>query len=98
MKVADIYRLYAAIYMFKILRLNKCPTVQENLTLSLPQHSYNTRQQINFTLPFPRVNAIRYNYEFQFISIWNGLPETLKQASSLRMFKRNFMNMCFESY
>ena len=37
LKVKDIYRLYMAIYMFKIIKLNLCPTLQNNLNLTFPQ-------------------------------------------------------------
>ena len=39
LKLIDIHKLYAGIYMYKITKLNQCPTVQANLNLNYPSHS-----------------------------------------------------------
>ena len=53
-KLPDIHKYNIAMYMFKILRLQSCPTLQENLRLEYPNHPYNTRHRDEVATPFPR--------------------------------------------
>ena len=98
LKVLDIHRFYASIYMFKILKLNECPTVNEDISFVYPEHTYLTRNRNNFIPPFPRVNAIRRNFEFQFLEIWNELPDSVTNSNSLNIFKKRLAMHFIEPY
>ena len=39
-----------------------------------PDHSHSTRYTSNLVVPFPRVNTVKINYKYQFVKIWNNLP------------------------
>ena len=98
LKINDLHRFYAAIYMFKIMKLSQCPTVKEGLNLRVPEHSYETRHRSLLIPPFPRVIPVRLGYEFQFLTIWNSLPDNLKSLTSLKCFKRALHCNFIESY
>ena len=87
LKFSDIYRFRAACYMFKVVRLNSIPSLENSLNLTLPDHSHETRYRNLFLLPFPRVECIRYSFHYQFGKIWNDIPERIKGATSLGIFK-----------
>ena len=36
-----------------------------------------------YALPFPRVENIRINYKYQFVTIWNNLPAVIIDVSRL---------------
>ena len=98
LKLRDIHRLYAGIYMYKVIKLNQCPTIQVNLNLNYPDHNYGTRLRNNPRLPFPRVDAVKINYVYQCTDIWNSLPDTIKSKETLKTFKRELTNHFIESY
>ena len=68
--------------------MNECPTLISDLNLKFRDHSHSTRYRNNMVVPFPRVNVVKINYKYQFVKIWNDLPNQLEYISSLRTFKR----------
>ena len=50
--------------------------------------SYTFRDSVNkLTIPQPRTNYLRNSFRYSGAVPWNSLPETLRQAESLRNFK-----------
>ena len=98
LKLIDIYRLNIAIYMFKVTKLNLCPTLQNNLDLLYPSHNYFTRNSDNPLTPYPRVTPIRLSFKYQCVDVWNELPQNIRECSSLRMFKRSLVSRFLNSY
>ena len=82
--------------MFRLMKLNGFPTVE--ISLNSQNHGYETRQRGNLIFPFPRVNAIRSNYEYQLVTNWNNIPDRIKQNSSLKRFKREFIEFLLSGY
>ena len=98
LKLKDIHSLYAGMYMYRVTVLNQCPTAQANLNLNYPDHGYNTRARDNPRLPFPRVDAVKINYNYQFVDTWNSIPENIKSKATLKAFKTNLCNYFINSY
>ena len=98
LKLKDIYTLYAAIYMFKIRKLNLYPTLQNNLDLQTPEHDHLTRNRNKFLLPFPRIDSVRINFKYQITRIWNELPEVLKNIDKLSTFKKRLTKHLLDTY
>ena len=98
LKLRDIYRLHAGIYMFKIIRLNTCPTVTEGMPIRYPEHRYPTRRGSELVLPFPRVSSVRRGYQYQYIDIWNSLPGDIIQSTTLGQFKRKVSDHFMQLY
>ena len=74
--------------MCNILKHNKYPTLRSFLYVSYPSHNYHTRNNNDMLLPYPRVEAIRMNFRYQFVKVWRGNPEYVKvneHAQVLRM-------------
>ena len=98
LKVPDIYRLRVALYMFKIINFGSYPTLNEAINLQLPDHRYPTSSSNSYTLPRPRTEGVRRNFEYQFVSVWNAIPESLKSLSSVRTFKKSLIDHFLDSY
>ena len=90
LKLPDIHKLCIGIYMFKIVRLNQCPTLQSNLILDYPSHQHDTRARGDLVLPSTRVDALRINYVYQCKDIWNKIPIEIKSCKTLNAFKKQF--------
>ena len=98
LKLPEVYKLRVATYMFRVLVLNECPTIRNNLYLSYPEHDHNTRNSTDLVLPFPRVEVIRYNFRYQFVNVWNSIPVHLKQLTKVSTFKKAVMNHFLDEY
>ena len=62
LKFKDIHKLYVGVYMFKVIKLDNCPTLQINLERKYPQHDYFTRSYDNPIVPSPRLTSLRINF------------------------------------
>ena len=98
LKLPEIYKFYAGVHMFKILALGENNTVSDTLAMETAAHDYNTRTRNNLRTPFPRVDAIKRSYKYQFIGIWNDIPQCAKNCDSLKSFKRVLSNYFLETY
>ena len=98
LKLKDIHKFYACVYMYKILNSNECPTLSNDMCLDYRNHPHNTRNRHTLIVPFPRVNSVLRNYEYQFIKLWNELPERITNQTSLRLFKRKLQLYYIEFY
>ena len=84
--------------MYKILNSNECPTLSNDMCLDYRNHSHYTRNRHTLIVPFPRVNSVFRNFEYQFIKLWNVLPENITNQSSLRLFKKKLQMYYIEFY
>ena len=98
LKIEDIHKLMLAIYMFRIVVLNECPTLMDCLELTCPDHTHSTRNREKFILPFPRVENLRTNFKYQCPNIWNNIPESIKHARNVQSFKKAFISHLLNTY
>ena len=85
LKLEDIHRLYIAVYMYKILKMNLYPSLQVDLGLEYPEHTYSTRTRNDPRHPLSRVTALRINYKYQCVKIWNFLPNSIREQNSTKI-------------
>ena len=98
LKLVDIYKFYCSIRMFKRIR-ETTPVVSSTIIpIRYPTHEHRTRGRHNLITPFPRVDAIKYNFQYQFIIIWNEVPESIKESNSVKIFKRRLMSHITNTY
>ena len=88
LKLKDIYKYRVALYMYKILKLNKYPSLQRNLDILHSEHRYDTRSASRLIEPFPRTLAIQLSFKYQFIKIWNNIPDEIKNCATFGIFKK----------
>ena len=87
LKIHDIHRLNVASYMFKNLKLNTCPSLNNCINLNYPQHYYSTRQRNMAILPIPDTKSLRICFNYQYTDIWNKIPDYIKNCDKLGRFK-----------
>ena len=98
LKLGDIFRLRVGIYMYKICNTNSVPTLKNALDLHFPDHDYSTRGSNTLVVPFPRVESIRINFKYQFVKVWNDVPENIKASESIAIFKNSLKQHFLNSY
>ena len=98
LKIDDVHKLTIAIYMFRIVVLNECPTLMDCLELAYPDHQHSTRNRDKFVLPFPRIESLRTNFKYQCPNVWNNIPENIKNLKSLHSFKKSLISYMLNMY
>ena len=90
LNVKNIYNYLAGQFMFRY--VNKLlPNVFESyFTLSTSVHTYNTRQQSSFRLPYYRTNLGKRSVRYTGVKIWSEvLKSEIDTNSSQPVFKHN---------
>jgi hypothetical protein len=86
----DIYKLQLGTYMYKI-QHNLISTLDHHLfTPGSSIHNHNTRHKNDLRKPLCRTTMRQNTICFQGPKLWNDLPEDIKSAPSLNIFKRRF--------
>ena len=67
--------------IYKIIILNRFESNRENLKSSYPTYDYPTRNRGNLVTPIFGVNSIKFNYEYQFMIVWNGIIAHIREMS-----------------
>jgi hypothetical protein len=100
LNVKDLYKLKCAEFVYKIIVLNKYPLFKENITESCIQTGHETRQRTDNQLrpSLPRINVIKFSFQYQFILIWNNIPEFIRDATSLNIMKKMFKKFLVGCY
>ena len=90
LRLNHVYLLKAATLMYKVIKLNKYPTLRDDLELRYNTHHHGTRFNDTYRLPFPRTETIRFSFKYQLIKIWNSIPSDITDEQSLTRFKKRF--------
>ena len=98
LKIAGIYGMNAASYMYNVMKHGKFPTLRSILDISYPNHEFSTRSRNDLILPFPRIEAVKMNFKYQFMKVWSELPANIKSQRTLRCFKRVLMEYYLDQY
>ena len=89
MNILIILLYYIFVYMFKVTKMNISPSLQSDLNLQIiREHPHNTIGNGLCAVPFPRIENIRLNYKYQFVTNWNNLPAVIKEVSRF-FFKKD---------
>ena len=84
-----------ATLVFKSLN-NLAPAYFKNyFTRNSSNHFYNTRQKQDLHIPKAKLSKGRKTFRFSGATLFNRLPDSLKQAKSLQIFKRNIGHYSF---
>ena len=97
LKLRDIHELYVGLHMYKVVN-GFSGDVGGTLDLQRAAHVYSTRNRDQYITPFPRVNAIRTSYKYQFISVWNRIPTSICIEASVKRFKSSFVSYVISKY
>jgi hypothetical protein len=84
----NIYKLQLATYMYRI-KNNLMPILDHHLFISGSSiHDHNTRHKNDLRKPFCRTTMRQNTICFQGPKLWNDLPDDIKSAPSLNIFKK----------
>ena len=98
LKVLDVYRLRVAMYMYKMINMGMYPGLMRSLELNHVPHDYNTRSSSDPRLPFPRVEAVRMSFGYQFVRVWNEIPQAIRSSPSSKIFKKSVISWYLDQY
>ena len=99
LKLKDVYRERVCMYMHKMVHGGEHAALKNSLNLALPDHGYETRTaSTSLVLPFPRVEAVRMNYTYQFINVWNGISTSIREETRVKCFKKLLKHHFLQNY
>ena len=84
--------------MYKIIELRQCPALRDNVIFMFPDHSYDTRNRGDILPPFPRVQVIKMNFEYQFKTLWNNFPSIYLILQRLQFLRKRLARYFFSGY
>ena len=94
-KLETIRKRNKAILVFKCLN-NLAPAYfKDYFTRNSSYHFYNTRQKQDLHIPKAKLSKGKKTFRFSGATLFNILPDSLKQAKSLQIFKRNIGHYSF---
>ena len=94
MNLRQRYNYFISTLMYKCLN-GKSPSYLANLFKSVSSiHNRDTRQSSNNSLylPKPNVESFRRSLKYAGANLWNNLPQTVRNVSSLELFKATYKN------
>ena len=71
LKMIGINKLYFCLDVYKVVRLEKSETVRSIVSFATASRDYASRNRNLPRTSFPRVNAIKSNHKYKFLSIDN---------------------------
>jgi len=87
LKVNSVYEYAIAIFMYKIKNDLSPKCMKEYFSINSDIHSYNTRQASLYHVPNYRNDKCQVSIKYQGPTIWNNIPEDIRNSSSLNSFK-----------
>ena len=98
LKFPEIYRLRACSYIYNMRTGGNHQSLANAVTFQTPSHRYPTSVSELYTVPFPRTEGVRLNFEHQFVVIWNSIPNEIKTLSSIHLFKKSLTKYFLDRY
>ena len=98
LKLVDIYKFRVGCLMYRMINDNAHPTLLDYIDPHAANHNIYTRNVDRLILPFPFVENIRLNFKYQFLSIWNDIPNDIKEMNSFKLFKVNLKQHFLDLY
>ena len=88
LKLEDLYKFHLSIYMFKSVARGEYSV----------QHSLNTRSRYLAAPTFHRLTLTQRAVSYAGPSMWNKIPLSIRNCSSLSIFKRNLKSWFIDDY
>jgi hypothetical protein len=98
LKLYDIFKFKTTVCMYQLIYENYFPQLLEYILEPNIWHNYATRQEFLLRLPFPRINMLRHSFSYQFVDIWNSIPDDIKHSPSLSALKVRLITYLLEQY
>ena len=98
LKVKDIHFIETCTAVYSSIRINKFRPLKHILATLQWQHQYNTRGESTFMLPTVKSTRDKHSYVYQCTLNWNSLPNDIRSASSLYVFKRRLRLLLLNNY
>jgi hypothetical protein len=98
LRLQDLYKLRTCHFVYRILNENVAPFLLVRILGLIKCHTHDTRCKDHFMLPIPKVKAVKFNFIYRGLSMWNALPSDLKELNSEHLFKSKYRKILLDSY
>ena len=87
LKLSDLYTFQIGVMMYKTLFMSQNNNIFDNLQTLGSLHDYGTRNRELFVIPKYCRSMTQRSFIYRAASLWNSLPISLRQSTSLNLFK-----------
>ena len=98
LKLPDLYRFRILIMMFKAIYFNTDVHFFNYLSCHSDLHLYSTRNCNNLIIPYYRRTKSQMCISYTGPKLWNALPTSLKNCTSLKVFKISLKKHIIDQY
>lgn len=96
--VSQSIKLNCLIMVYKIINNLVPQYLKQNITYNRDIHNYNTRNINNFRLPKIITENSKKNIYYAGLKLYNDLPNEIKEAQTLKEFKKKCLSFVRENY
>ena len=82
-----MYKAYLCLYLYKVLKVINVIYFAQYLRTHSELHNHIARNNSSLIIPRFNLSASQNSFVFQSIKSWNSLPSSIKNSSSIRIFK-----------
>lgn len=95
----DIFKFRISLYMCKVLVDSSYDLNLSRKLLTLQdQHEHLTRRRGDFLIPRYRKEKTRSHIHYLSVSVWNNIPNSIKELKTFSSFKRTYKNFLVSSF
>ena len=83
---------FTSLLMFQCIHGMVPSYLSDQIIMACEVHGVNTRlaNSMDVFVPYARTKAFEMSLMYKGALVWNGLPENIKEATSLKMFKNRY--------
>jgi hypothetical protein len=98
LKLPDLYHFSLCPFMYKTLTNDGDKDLKQLVSAQTGHHEYLTRNRSKFILPYYSKTRSQYSFHYNGIKAWNLLPSTIREKSTLKVFKSNLESYFLSRY
>ena len=87
LRAREIYKMRVTVIIYKTLNYGYFPEIRPFLCNN--DATYSVRNFNDLRVPYPRVDAVKLNFLYTGLSVWNSLPLTIREAPNVVKFKND---------
>jgi len=98
LKIFDLCNLNIGTFMFKYSNNLLPPAFNNMFTSNAENHNYNTRHASDFEYPNNKLKFGDKSICYQGVKTWNNIPNHVKNASNIKLFKSTYRESVISEY
>ena len=96
LSVSDINRYLTGTFMYQFIHKEAPERFLNLFHTNSNFHDHDTRHSEDLNVPYGRIDVRKFSIKIHGAKLWNSIPDQIKNAQSIYMFKQQFRNYLIE--